>query len=62
MDVINIEDIRESDRLKKEKYREAKDAMRDILSGEQLEGFESVFDGVVERVFKGTLLKEKDKN
>ena len=35
MDIINIEEIRASDRLKKEKCEEAKAAMRDILSDEQ---------------------------
>ena len=62
MDVINIEDIRESNRLKKEKCREVKEAMRDMLSGEQLERFDIVFDGVMDRVFKGVLLKEKSEN
>lgn len=48
--------------MKKEKCREAKEVMRDILSGEQLEGFDSVFDGVMDKVFKGVLLKEKGEN
>lgn len=62
MDVINIEDIRESNRLKKEKCREAKDAMRDMLSDEQAERFDIIFDDVMDRIFKGVLLKEKSEN
>ena len=62
MDVINIEDIWESNRLKKGKCREAKEAMRDMLSDEQLKEFDSVFDDVMEKVFKGVLLKEKGEN
>ncbi len=62
MDVINIEDIRESDRLKKGKCREAKEAMRDMLSDEQAERFDIVFDDVMEKVFKGVLLREKGEN
>ena len=62
MDVINIEDIRESNRLKKEKCREAKDAMRDMLSDEQAERFDIIFDDVMDRIFKGVLLKEKGEN
>lgn len=56
MDAINIEEIRESNRLKKEKCKEAKAAMRDILSDEQLEKF----DNVVGKVLKGILLREKN--
>ena len=62
MDVINIEDIRESNRLKEEKCREAKEVMRDMLSDEQAERFDIVFDGVMDRIFKGVLLKEKSEN
>lgn len=62
MKIIGIEDIRESNRLKKEKCREAKEAMRDMLSDEQLKEFDSVFDDVMEKVFKGVLLKEKGEN
>ena len=40
MDIINIEEIHASDRLKKEKYEEAKSAIRDILSDEQKEKFD----------------------
>ena len=60
MDTINIEEIRKSSQLKKEKCSEAKVAMRDILSDEQKEKFDSVFDNVVGKVFKGVMLKEKD--
>lgn len=62
MKIIGIKDIRESNRLKKEKCREAKEAMRDMLSDEQLKEFDSVFDDVMEKVFKGVLLKEKGEN
>ena len=34
--------------------------MRDILSDEQLEKFDGVFDNVVGKVLKGILLKEKN--
>lgn len=60
MGIINIEEIRESNNLKKEKCEEAKAAMRDILSDEQLEKFDGVFDRVVGKVFKGVMMKERD--
>ena len=60
MSTINIEEIRTSNQLKKEKCNEVKAAMRDILSEEQLERFEGVFDNVVGKVFKGIMLKEKE--
>ena len=60
MSTINIEEIRKSSQLKKEKCEEAKAAMRDILSDEQLEKFDGVFDNVVGKVLKGILLKEKN--
>ena len=60
MNTINIEEIRKSSQLKKEKCSEAKAAMRDVLSNEQKEKFDSVFDNVVGKVFKGVMLKEKD--
>ena len=60
MDTINIEEIRKSSQLKKEKCEEAKAAMRDILSDEQKEKFDGVFDNVVGKVFKGLMLKEKE--
>ena len=59
MDIINIEEIRASDRLKKDKYREAKEAMRDILSDDQKEKFDESFDSVMDKVFKGMMMKEK---
>ena len=62
MKIIGIEDIRERNRLKEEKCREVKEAMRDMLSDEQAERFDIVFDGVMDRVFKGVLLKEKSEN
>ena len=60
MSIIDIEEIRESNQLKKEKCEEVKAAMRDILSDEQKEKFDGVFDNVVGKVFKGVMLKEKD--
>ncbi len=59
MSIINIEEIRKSSQLKKEKCNEAKTAMRDILSEEQLERFDGVFDNVVGKVFRGVMMKEK---
>lgn len=60
MSAINIEEIRASDRLKKEKCEEAKAAMRDILSDGQKEKFDKTFDSVMDKVFKGVLLIEKN--
>ena len=60
MSTINIEEIRTSNDLKKEKCNEVKEAIRDILSEDQLEEFDGVFDNVVGRVFKGVMLKEKE--
>jgi hypothetical protein len=57
--VINIEEIRKSSQLKQAKCDEAKAAMKDILSDEQKEKFDGVFDNVVGKVFKGVMLKEK---
>ena len=48
--------------MKKGKCREAKEAMRDMLSDEQAERFDIVFDDVMEKVFKGVLLREKGEN
>ena len=59
MSIINIEEIRSSCQLKKEKYNEAKAAIKDILSAEQLKEFDGVFDEVVGKVFKGVLMKKK---
>lgn len=60
MDTINIEEIRKSSQLKKDKCSEAKAAMRDVLSDEQKEKFDGVFDNVIGKVFKGVMLKEKE--
>ena len=49
-----------SDRLKKEKCSEAKKAMKDILSDGQKEKFDKTFDSVMDKVFKGVLLIEKN--
>lgn len=59
MDIISIEEIYTSDRLKKEKCEEAKVAMRDILSDEQMEKFDETFDSVMGEVLKGVMMKEK---
>ena len=59
MSIINIEEIRTSSQIKKDKCNEAKAAMRDILSEEQLEKFDKTFDRVTGKVFKGVMLKEK---
>ena len=60
MSTINIEEIRKSSQLKKEKCSEVKAAMRDVLSDEQKEKFDGVFDNVIGKVFKGVMLKEKE--
>lgn len=60
MNTINIEEIRKSSQLKKEKCEEAKAAIRDILSDEQSEKFDGVFDRVIGKVFRGVMMKEKD--
>ena len=60
MNTISIEEIRKSSQLKKEKCSEAKAAMRDVLSDEQKEKFDGVFDNVIGKVFKGVMLKEKE--
>lgn len=59
MDIINIEEIRASDRLKKEKCEEAKAAIRNILSDDQMEKFDETFDSVMGEVLKGVMMKEK---
>lgn len=59
MSIINIEEIRASDRLKKEKCEEAKAAIRDILSDNQMEKFDETFDSVMGEVLKGVMMKEK---
>lgn len=59
MSIINIEEIRASDRLKKEKCEEAKAAIRNILLDDQKEKFDESFDSVMDKVFKGVMLKEK---
>lgn len=58
MDIINIEEINASDRLKKEKCEEAKAAIRNILSDDQKEKFDESFDSVMDKVFKGVMMKE----
>lgn len=60
MDIINIEEIRTSNDLKKEKCNEAKEAIRDILSEDQLERFDKTFDNIVGKVLKGVMMKEKE--
>ncbi len=58
MSIINIEEIHTSDQLKKTKCDEAKAAMRDILSDDQLENFDKAFDSVMDKALKGVILKE----
>lgn len=60
MSIINIEEIRTSNQLKQTKCNEAKAAMRDILSDDQLGKFDKTFDSVIGEVFKGVMLKEKN--
>ncbi len=57
--INNIEEIRKSSQLKKEKCEEVKAAMRDILSDEQKKKFDETFDSAMDKVFKGVMLKEK---
>lgn len=57
MGIINIEEIRASDRLKEEKCSEAKAAIRDILSDDQLEKYDGVFEAAMDIVFKDVMLK-----
>lgn len=59
MCIINIEEVRASNQLKQVKCYEAKAAIKDILSDDQLEKFDQAFDSVVGKVFKGLILKEK---
>lgn len=56
MGIIPIKDIMESRRLKKEKCAEVKEAMKGILSAEQLGQFERAFYKAV----KGYLLRKKE--
>ncbi len=58
MSIINIEEIQTSNQLKKEKCKEVKAAMRDILTDDQLEKFDKTFDSVMNKVLKGVILKE----
>ena len=60
MSIISIEEIQTSNQLKKERCIEAKAALRDILSDEQLEKFDKTFDSVVDKALKGVMLKEKN--
>lgn len=60
MNIISIEEIQTSNQLKKSKCDETKAAMKDILSEGQLKKFDGVFDGIVGKVFKGVMLKEKE--
>lgn len=62
MDVINIEEIRKSNQLKQEKCSEAKEAMKGMLSEDQREKFDGVFDSVAREVFKGVIMKEKGRD
>lgn len=59
MSIINIEEIRASDRLKKEKCEKAKAAIKEILPEDQIEKFDKAFDSVMGEVLKGVMIKEK---
>lgn len=61
MNIINIEEIRASDRLKREKCNEARAAIRDILTDDQKGKFDGVFDNIMGKVLKGVVLKRKDR-
>lgn len=59
MGIINIEEIRTSSQLKKEKCNEAKAAIKEILPEDQIEKFDKIFDSVMGEVLKGVMIKEK---
>lgn len=56
MDIITLEDIRESNRIKKETCKSCMEQLKDVLSDKQLEQFEDVFYSAV----NGYILKRKD--
>ena len=56
MDIITLEDIRESNRIKKESCKSCMEQLKDVLSNEQLEKFEDAFYSAV----NGYILKRKD--
>lgn len=56
MDIITLEDIRESNCIKKETCKSCMEQLKDVLSDKQLEQFEDVFYSAV----NGYLLKRKD--
>ncbi len=56
MDIITLEDIKESNRIKKETCKSCMEQLKGILSNEQLEKFEDAFYSAV----NGYILKRKD--
>ena len=53
---ITLEDIRESNRIKKETCKNCMEQLKDVLSNEQLNKFEDAFYSAV----NGYILKRKD--
>lgn len=56
MDIITLEDIRESNRIKKEACKSCMEQLKDVLSDKQLGQFERAFYKAV----KGYLLRKKE--
>lgn len=56
MDIITLEDIRESNHIKKETCKSYMEQLKGVLSNEQLEKFEDAFYSAV----NGYILKRKD--
>lgn len=56
MDIITLEDIRESNCIKKETCKSCMEQLKDVLSDKQLGQFEDVFYSAV----NGYILKRKD--
>lgn len=56
MNIITLEDIRESNRIKKETCKSCMEQLKDVLSSEQMQKFEDAFYSVV----NGYILKRKD--
>ena len=56
MNIITLEDIRESNSIKKESCKSCMEQLKGVLSNEQLEKFEDAFYSAV----NGYILKRKD--
>lgn len=56
MNTITLEDIKESNRIKKETCKSCTEQLKDVLSDKQLEKFEDAFYSAV----NGYILKRKD--